>query len=90
MFVFLILAIVILLLLNVLLTAAVLVRVAGRPEGLPKSGVVQENGIQTVIDCTGAPHSSGREARDIENLMDEGFENIMRFQVGGKTGFEQE
>lgn len=25
-----------------------------------------------------------------ENKIDEGFENIMRFEVGGKTGFEQE
>ena len=44
-----------------------------------------------------APNEEERNERAVElameqaaDPMDEGFENIMRFAVNGKTGFEQE
>lgn len=71
--VLLLLAVLVLLAVNVTLTAVLFVRVVGRPEPVERSHPAAE-----------------REEQFRENRIDEGFENIMRFQVGGKTGFEQE
>ena len=66
---------VVLLLLNVALTVTMLVVVVGRRPAEEVRAVHPAN----------QPEDVARE-----NKIDEGFENIMRFEVGGKTGFEQE
>lgn len=71
--VLLLLAVLVLLAVNVTLTAILFVRVVGKPEPGERSHPAAE-----------------REEQTRENRIDEGFENIMRFEVGGKTGFEQE
>lgn len=39
---------------------------------------------------TAAPAEEAREDSQKPDSMDEGFENIMSFAVGGKTGFESD
>lgn len=64
-----------LLLLDVVLAVTLLVVVVGRRPAEEAS----------VVHPATPPEDMARE-----NKIDEGFENIMRFEVGGKTGFEQE
>lgn len=35
------------------------------------------------------PEAGAEEAQRRESRMDEGFENLMRFSVGGRDGFDQ-
>lgn len=65
----------VLLLLNVALTVTLLVVVIGR---------------RPAEEARAAHPTTPSEDVARENKIDEGFENIMRFEVSGKTGFEQE
>lgn len=66
---------IILLCIDIALTAAVLAAVLRKPAAVPEPVRKDEK----------KPEEAAQKTPD---YLDEGFENIMRFSVNGKTGFE--
>lgn len=62
--------------LNLSITARLYIRLV-----LPDEESRNEAAVEQAMD---------RERKEAADAMDEGFENIMRFSVKGKTGFETE
>lgn len=58
--------------------------------GVSASTLLLLRRMEKSLTDTGPGDSGTEDRRPEANPIDEGFENLMRFSVGGKTGFERE